>query len=232
MIKVMIDPGHAPGNTNKGPTGYYEYEGVWKISTYLQEILRSKGVQADFTRTWNQDPELYVRGQKAAGYDLFISQHTNAFDSQTRGVEVFYDYSKPHDEEFANKLAGNVASVMGNDNRGAKTRVYTEAGKIYNYFGVIRGAAATDCKHILLIESGFHDNVQDEAFLKVDENLRKIAQAQAEIIVEFLGVIDMTVQEAEKLVQEKAGLDDNTMQYLKFYRYGEALLLKLAEAMK
>ncbi len=43
---------------------------------------------------------------------------------------------------------------------------------------------------------------------------------------------DMTVQEAEKIVREKAGLDDNTMQYLRFYRYGDALLMKLAEAMK
>ncbi len=231
MIKVMIDPGHAPGNANKGPTGYYEYDGVWKISTYLKEILKAKEIQADFTRTWDQDPELYARGQKAAGYDLFISEHTNANDSKTRGVEVFYDYSKPQDEEFAEKLAGNVAAVMGNNNRGAKTRVYTEAGRIYNYYGVIRGATATDCKHILLIESGFHDNAVDEAFLKVDENLKKIAEAQAEVICEMLGVKDMTVQEAEKVVQEKAGLDDNTMQYLKFYRYGEALMLKLAEAM-
>ncbi len=43
---------------------------------------------------------------------------------------------------------------------------------------------------------------------------------------------DMTIQEAEKIIQDKAGLDDNTMQYLNFYRYGEALLIKLAEAMK
>jgi len=42
---------------------------------------------------------------------------------------------------------------------------------------------------------------------------------------------NMTVQEAEKIVKEKARLDDNTMQYLRFYRYGDALLLKLAEAM-
>ncbi len=232
MIKVMIDPGHAPGNVNKGPTGYYEYEGVWKISAYLKEILQGKGVQADFTRTWEQDPELYVRGQKAKGYDLFISEHTNAKDGKTRGVEVFYDYSKPQDKIFAEKLAGDVAAVMVNPSRGAKTRVYTENGKIYNYYGVMRGAAATDCKHILLIESGFHDNAVDEAFLKLDENLKKIAQAQAEVILEMLGVNDMTVQEAEKIVQERAGLDDNTMQYLRFYRYGEALLLKLAEALK
>jgi N-acetylmuramoyl-L-alanine amidase len=68
---------------------------------------------------------------------------------------------------------------------------------------VIRGAAATDCEHIL-IEPGFHDNAVDEAFLKVDENLKKIAQAQAEIIFEFLGVKDMTVQEAEKIFQEES----------------------------
>lgn len=43
---------------------------------------------------------------------------------------------------------------------------------------------------------------------------------------------NMTVEEAEKIVQERAGLDNNTMQYLKFYRYGEDLLLKLAEVMK
>ncbi len=121
---------------------------------------------------------------------------------------------------------------MGSPSRGAKTRVYTESGKIYNYYGVIRGAAATDCKHIMLIESGFHDNNVDEAFLKVDANLKKIAEAQAAVILELLGMKDMTVQEAEKIVKEKAGLDDNTMQFLKFYKYGEALLIKLAEAMK
>lgn len=43
---------------------------------------------------------------------------------------------------------------------------------------------------------------------------------------------DMTVKEAEKIIQEKAGLDDNTMQFLRFYRYADALLLKLASSMK
>ena len=112
MIKVMIEPGHAPGNQNKGPAGYREFEGVWKISTYLKEILQAKGIQADFTRTWEQDPESYARGQKAEGYDLFISEHTNANEGKTRGVEVFYDYSKPQDKVWADKLAGAVAAVM------------------------------------------------------------------------------------------------------------------------
>ncbi|WP_326907859.1 N-acetylmuramoyl-L-alanine amidase family protein [Sedimentibacter sp. MB31-C6] len=232
MIKVMIDPGHAPGNANKGPTGYYEYQGVWKISTYLKEILQAKGMQADFSRTWDENPEPFARGQKAKGYNLFISEHTNAYNGTVRGVEVYYDYNKPQDDEFANKLASSVASVMGNTNRGAKTRVYTESGIIYNYYGVIRGAAATDCKHILLVENGFHDNEQDEAFLKINENLRIIAQTQAKVIYEYLNMENLTVQEAEKIIQSKTGIDDNTMQYLKFYKFNESLLLKLAKAMK
>ena len=42
----------------------------------------------------------------------------------------------------------------------------------------------------------------------------------------------MSKEEQIKLIQEKAGLDDNTMQYLQFYRYGDDLIEKLANAMK
>jgi len=42
----------------------------------------------------------------------------------------------------------------------------------------------------------------------------------------------MTVDEAKKIVKEKAGLDDNTITYLaQSYKYGDALIVKLANAM-
>ena len=42
----------------------------------------------------------------------------------------------------------------------------------------------------------------------------------------------MTVEQAREIVKEKAGLSDATMQYLvDSYRYGDSLILKLAEAM-
>lgn len=232
MVKIMIDPGHAPGNTNKGPTGYYEYIGVWKISTYLKEILTAKGVQVDLTRTWDENPELYTRGQRAAGYDLFISEHTNAYNGITRGVEVFYDFNKIYDMEFAEQLAVKTAAVMENTNRGSKTKTYEQYGKTYNYYGVIRGAASTDCKHIFLIESGYHDNSVDEAFLKNDSNLKKIAEAQAGVICDYLEVINLTVKEAKQIVKEKVGLEDKTIDYLaNDYKYGSDLILKLAKAL-
>lgn len=43
---------------------------------------------------------------------------------------------------------------------------------------------------------------------------------------------ELTVDEAKKIIMDKAGLDENTIKYLDFYKYNEALLLKLARAMK
>lgn len=40
------------------------------------------------------------------------------------------------------------------------------------------------------------------------------------------------VDQAAKIVQEKAGLSDGTMKYLRNYTYGDALITKLAKAMK
>lgn len=237
MKKVMIDSGHYPNHPNKGQTGYWEYQGVWKISNYLKEILEKQGIQADLTKTYNEtfnkDLDLTIRGKKAQGYDLFISEHSNAYNQKTRGVEVFYDFSKPQDKAYAEELALAVSKVMGNSSRGAKIRTYEANSKTYNYYGVIRGASATNCPHIFLIESGYHDNLEDEAFLKVDDNLQKIAEAQAKIICKILGieVKEITFDEAKKTVQDKAGLDNNSMQYLEFYKYGEDLIKKLAGGM-
>lgn len=225
-MKIMIDPGHCVGNANKGKMGYYEYLGVWIISIILQSILRALGFQAELTRKWDDDPDFKVRGIQAQGCDLFISEHSNANDTKTRGVEVFYDFEKPYDKVNAEKLSRAVSSVMGNPDRGAKTRTYVENGKELNYYGIIRNAAKTDCKHILLIESGFHDNLADEEFLLEYDNLKKIALAQALVICEILNVkIDY-----KEILQNITGIDDNTINYIDFYRYADPLKEKLVKS--
>lgn len=51
-------------------------------------------------------------------------------------------------------------------------------------------------------------------------------------IEKFIERENLTTDKAAEIIKSDAGLDDNTMQYLKFYKYGEPLILKLAEAMK
>lgn len=47
-----------------------------------------------------------------------------------------------------------------------------------------------------------------------------------------IGGRDMTVDEAKKIVKEKAGLDDKSVDYLASdYKYGKELIIKLAQAM-
>ena len=187
MKKVTIDPGHAPGNANRGPTGYYEYAGMWKLSNYLKEALTRCGISAELTRKESENPSLSQRGSRAKGSDVFISEHSNAANGQARGAEVYYSVRIPGDKKWAGKMSAAVAKVMDNNNRGAKTREHPTL-KGQDYYGVIRSAVAAGVPHVFLAESGFHDNPIDEAFLKVDSNLEKIAEVQCEIICELLKV--------------------------------------------
>jgi hypothetical protein len=75
---------------------------------------------------------------------------------------------------------------MGHYYRGTLTKESgSRPGKNYN--GVLRNAMAAGCKAGMLIEHGFHTNIKDSAFLIVDENLKKLAVAEAEIIAEWFG---------------------------------------------
>ena len=184
-MKVLIDPGHAPGNANGGSKGYKEYAGMWKLSNFLKNILAASGVSAALTRTENQDPSLEARGGMAKGYALFISQHSNASNGSARGVECYYSVARTNDKTTAAKMTASVSKLMGNPDRGAKTR---EGNGGKDYYGVIRSAVAAGCPRVFLMESGFHDNRLDEEFLLKDENLKRIAEAQASVIMEVLGV--------------------------------------------
>ena len=186
-MKVLIDPGHAPGNANGGKNGYKEFAGMWKIANYLKNALQTAGVTADLTRAENADLSVDKRGAMATGYDLFISQHSNAANGTARGVECFYSLSRPNDKAHAAKLSSTVARLMDSPDRGAKTReIETTKGR--DFYGVIRSAISVGCPHVFLIENGFHGNIQDEAFLLNDENLQRIAEVQAGVLLAILGV--------------------------------------------
>lgn len=185
-MRVLIDPGHGPGNANRGPTGYFEHEGMWLLSNFLQTELRERGITADLTRSESQDPTLLRRGQMARGYSLFVSQHSNAFNGRVRGAEVFYSVRQPSNERHAAALSDAVAWLMRNPDRGAKIKRNARI-PASDHFGVIRHAVAVGCPHVYLAENGFHDNLQDEAWLKNTNNLRALADVQAQVIQKILG---------------------------------------------
>lgn len=189
-IKITIDPGHGQyGNPYPPRKGYYEGTQMWKLSTYLKPELEKYGFVVVTTRPKvTDDPSLATRGKMARGHDLFISLHSNAAanasDTKPTGSVIYRTIETPEIEPLCDKIGKKVSEIMGHHYRGTLVRESTtQPGK--NYYGVLRHAMAAGCKAGMLIEHGFHTNPKDSAFLIKDENLKKLAVAEAEIINEW-----------------------------------------------
>ena len=213
-MRVLIDPGHAPGNANGGKKGYKEYAGMWKLSNMLKDILTAAGATAQLTRTESANPSLDARGGMARGFDVFISQHSNAANGTARGSECFFSVTQPNNRATAARLSKEIAALFNHNDRGAKTKAGN--GSV-DYYGVIRAAVAAGCPRVFLMESGFHDNVQDEAFLLKDENLRKIAEVQARILMEAVGFTAKPTPEAPPNLTHISGKSVATAAQMRAY---------------
>ena len=212
MMTIVIDPGHYTGYNKGVVAGYYEGNAMYKLAQYLKEELQSgtDQVQVIMTKdTMAANPAVFDRGQIAAknGATVFLSLHSNAVgDSakyeQAYGVSVYRSLYLPDSEDLGKKLADAVVEVMApvtgvTYSRGVLTRKSDSTGK--DYYGVIRGAvnsagsvaqaAAGPVRHAFIIEHGFHTHSRECAFLSVDDNLKKIAKAEADTIKEHFGVI-------------------------------------------
>jgi N-acetylmuramoyl-L-alanine amidase len=226
MINVTSDPGHGGlDRYNRGPNGYVEADGNLKKSIYLKEELEATGqFNVSLTRDCDKTLSLKERAMIAVNNkaDMFISQHDDAAGSSARGVTVFHSVDIPSDKALAEKFASEIASAMGTVNRGAKSKEST-IHKGEDYYGVIDYAQDNGIPHVFIIESGFHTNPEDEAILLNDDNIRKIAKAQAKVICEFYNVqyLIKPVEEAPQVVPVSAYLDYHPNAYIvKDYLYG------------
>lgn len=202
LARICIDPGHY-GKYNRCPAipEYYESEMVWKLSQLQKKYLEAMGHKVVLTRTNpDKDMELVARGRKSKGCDLFISNHSNAvgngMNEKVRYAAVYHlvdDKTVDCDEvsqKFAKAIAPVVAKVMGvtykvltkkssNDRNGD--------GQLNdNYYGVLHGARLVKTPGVI-IEHSFHTNTESVNWLLKDENLDKLAKAEAEAINKFFG---------------------------------------------
>lgn len=201
--RIMLDPGHYGPKYNAGAvSGYYESAIVYKLTMYEKEILESMGIEVGLTRTnINENPELTYRGQKAEGYDLFVSNHTNACGtpSVNRAVVIHLVNNSLTDidersKAFAFKLAEAIQSVMPITNY----QVYSKLsdvdrdrnGKLDdNYYGVLHGAYLAGVPGVIA-EHSFHTNPDICRWLMNDANLRALAEACAKCMAAYVGVTE------------------------------------------
>lgn len=226
-IKIMLDPGHyASYNPSPVVKGYYESRRMWKLCGYLEAALRRYGFTVLCTREDEErDRALFDRGYSAKGCDLFISLHTDgvggAAAEKVDRVEVIRAFDNKNDANvLAGKLGEAVAGLMGVSDGYVIWTKRTRDG-LREYYGVLRGARAAGCPLYYIIEHSFHTNKRSASWLMKDENLFRLAQAEAAVIASYYGA------SLKKLVADLDGngrLDANDLLVLKRAVLGSASL--------
>ena len=194
MPKICLDAGHY-GKYNRSPVNkkYYESEMNWKLHNFLKEELKARGFDVIVTRTnQKKDLALYDRGAKSKGCDLFLSIHSNASSSDKSDFAVaccqVNDNTTKIDEksvEIGKKLASVVNKTMACK---GTAQIYRRVGN-YNkdYYGVLRGARDVGTAGVLM-EHSFHTNLRATNWLLNDDNLKKLAKAEAEMLADYFDV--------------------------------------------
>lgn len=240
MIKICLDAGHY-GKYNRSPANgkYYESDMVWKLHLYQKQYLEAYGIQVITTRSnQNTDRGLYDRGAASKGCDLFISDHSNAVGSGINNsidYPVAYGLNEDKDtkiddisREIGGLLASCVESIMKTKQ---KARVSTrwsgtdsdgDGQHDEEYYGVLRGAKAVNTPGIIL-EHSFHTNANATNWLLDDENLKKLAKAEADVIAKYFGVKEkattpdlpyiVRVEIADLNIREKPTMDSPSRGY-------------------
>ena len=193
MTKIMLDAGHY-GDYNRSPAfpAYWESHMTWKLCNLLAGELAKYGITVGRTRdVQKEDLEVYSRGAKAKGYDMFISLHSNAV-----GKEINEDIDHPvvyrltsdadEGERLALELSQTVARLMGTKQKGRTATRLQDNGR--EYYGVLRGAKAVGCPHAFIIEHGFHTATAPSKWLYDEKNLALLAKEEARIIAGFFGI--------------------------------------------
>lgn len=214
-IKIMLDAGHY-GKYNRSPANaaYYESDFAWKFHLLFKAALERRGITVGITRDAQaKDLDLSTRGRKAAGYDLFISIHSNAVGS---GVNNSVDYpvaiTMVNDDKttidevskaVGERLAQAVAQVMKTKQQ---ARTYTKQSSndrdgngIFDdeYYGVLHGAKSVKVPGIIL-EHSFHTNAAATAWLLDDNHLQQMAETEAATLADYYGMKQTLNQAAEE----------------------------------
>lgn len=189
-FKICLDAGHY-GKYNHSPAvdAYYESDMNWKLHLMLKEELEKYGIEVITTRENQEtDKPLFERGAMSEGCDLFLSIHSNAVgDDVNEEVDHPISIVQLHGrgDELGMKIAQCIADLMQTRQEG---RIKNRRGENGEYYGVLRGAAAVDTLGII-IEHSFHTNTRSTLWLLDDDNLKKVAVAEAKLLAEYFNLI-------------------------------------------
>ncbi len=205
-MRICLDAGHY-GKYNQSPADsrYYESELVWKLHLLQKKHLEEYGIEVVTTR---DDPDtdrgLFARGAASRGCDLFISDHTNAVGTSVNNAVDYpaaYCAIDGSADGIGMALAQCVEVVMETVQ---EARIEHRRGANGDYYGVLRGATSVGTPGLIL-EHSFHTNAEIVRWLMDEDNLDRLAQAEADTIALYYNVVDPIPDTRSGWVEEDGG---------------------------
>lgn len=184
--RVLLDPGHSeqkPGARGKNPSVQEEDLNRFQAQV-LQKELADLGVKADIYDPLDDD--LFAIGQKANGYDAFVSLHLNAFKQRE-----FYSCAMCHpgkqkpsskSAQVASQWAQAIAKEIGNPCFSGSEG--WPKGVMATGLSVLSGAATTNCPIFFLSEAEFIDDETSDGPIK--ERLTRAMKVGAKVLRDAL----------------------------------------------
>lgn len=225
--KVFIGVGHGGKDSGATGNGMREKEINLSIALYLRDELSRHGVSTALSRTRDEDDPTTEEVRECNAYDpeLAVDIHTNAGGGI--GWEAIHTIGGGKGRMLALNIEKEIVA-MGQKSRGLKTR-RNGAGK--DYFGFIRN---TTCPAVIL-ECAFIDSKADAAKIDTEAERKAFATAYAKGILKTLGITYKPAADPGQdlnhwayIVQTKFLLSNDTMVYLRGYRYAYDLMKRLA----
>lgn len=209
-VVIAIDPGHGgvDGGSDKGTVPEKIYN--MKLSQYLRDALEADG---RFTVVMTREEDINLKYlprveiAKNAHADLIISMHCNTIDYSY--IDGSSAYITLIEEYAAGNLAGKLLDAISQAAPIRRGSVYTRQdtgdsygvyywdyekqwdmpgawwlGKVSDYYSINTWASKFGIPSII-IEHGYLTNAHDLSVLDNDSYLRAIAQAEADVLIEY-----------------------------------------------
>ena len=222
-MKICIDAGHNYSGWDTGAVGngLREQDITWLIADKLRQLLEAAGVDVVMTRTAKEqnlgcDLSSSLRRRvevcNKLVCDYFVSIHCNAGGGT--GTETLVIAKGGTAEKLAECVQHYVVKVTGKSRGVKESNAYV--------------LKHTNCPAIL-VETAFIDTEADSLLLRYRHD--EFSEAIFKGICEHCGITTEKLSD-EETIKDNIGLADETIEYLKAYKYGADLIRKIADAVR
>lgn len=175
MPKVYLSP--SVQEFNEFVNGGTEEQYMNLIADAIEPYLTASGIEFERNNP-NESLSQAIANSNASGADLHVAIHSNAapeaLAGKLRGTDIYYNTNSYYGKQMADILEKDFEEISQTPDR-VKTMPTTTLAELRR---TINPA--------VLIETAYHDNIDDEQWIK--ENIDLIGRTIAESIAEYFGV--------------------------------------------